>query len=329
MSIRYSVFLFLLIGLCHFSFGQNTNDTSKVKKEIYRVVKNDGTEYIGVIISDVGREVLMQTEALGKIYIPKSDIKLIKLIANEYADASKYREVGPFISRYYLTNNALPIKKGENYAMLHLYGPEVHFAVSDKMSIGVMSTWAASPIGIALKRSFKTKNENINLSVGTIMFNSGYLYTFRGWGGLHWGSITIGKPGYNITFSSGFGYVDLVENRRSNYEIGLQKLNRGSVNSIAALIPVGKKASFIFDSMISISEDRRYSSFTSYNGGQPNIITYISGTQITGLIMPGMRFQHKENRAFQVALAGVIRYTSTNNDFLSFPVPMCSWFFKF
>ena len=328
MHIKFSVIL-LLFSLANFSFGQTGEDSTAVNKGVYKIVKNDGTEYIGQIISDDGREVLIETEALGKIYIPKSDIKLIKLIAEEFVDASKYREVGPFISRYYLTNNALPIKKGENYAMLHLYGPEVHFAVSDKLSIGVMATWAASPIGIALKRSFKTKNENINLSVGTIMFNSGYLYTFRGWGGLHWGSVTIGKPGYNVTFSSGFGYVDLVENNRSRFGTGLDKLNRGSVSSIAALIPAGKKASFIFDSMISISEDRRYSYFTSYSGGQPNIQTYVSGTQITGLIMPGMRFQHKENRAFQVALAGVIRYSSTFDDFLSFPVPMCSWFFKF
>ena len=44
------------------------------------VTKHDGTEYIGVIISDDGREVLIETKALGKIYIPKSDIRSIVIV---------------------------------------------------------------------------------------------------------------------------------------------------------------------------------------------------------------------------------------------------------
>jgi hypothetical protein len=41
------------------------------------------------------------------------------------------------------------------------------------------------------------------------------------------------------------------------------------------------------------------------------------------IVMPGMRFQRTEDRAFQISLAGVI-----TEDF-SFPLPMASWFFKF
>ena len=51
------------------------SDTTK-----YLVVKNDGNEYVGLILSDDGREVLIQTTSLGKIYIPKSDIKSIRPI---------------------------------------------------------------------------------------------------------------------------------------------------------------------------------------------------------------------------------------------------------
>ena len=43
--------------------------------------------------------------------------------------------------------------------------------------------------------------------------------------------------------------------------------------------------------------------------------------------MPGMRFQKNDNRAFQIAVAGVTArqdgYTYT------FPLPLVSWFFKF
>ena len=106
------------------------------------VVKTDGMEYVGKILSDDGREILINTEALGKIYIPKSEIKLIKKIDNTNRIVhGEFRNTGPFTTRYSFTNNAHPVAKGENYALLNLYGPEVHFALSDNFSLGIMSTW--------------------------------------------------------------------------------------------------------------------------------------------------------------------------------------------
>jgi hypothetical protein len=50
--------------------------------------------------------------------------------------------------------------------------------------------------------------------------------------------------------------------------------------------------------------------------------------------MPGMRFQTKENRAFQISLAGVTVFGPALENWggpnsISFPLPMCSWFYKF
>ena len=44
-------------------------------------------------------------------------------------------------------------------------------------------------------------------------------------------------------------------------------------------------------------------------------------------LMPGMRFQKNENRAFQIAIAGVSVWDSGDN--ITFPLPLLSWFFKF
>jgi hypothetical protein len=335
---RLIFFFTIALAVVSPSYGQEDDTTKTVQK--HQIIKHDGTKYIGVILSDDGREVLIETAELGKIYIPKADIASIKKIEEvESLVTGNFREAGPFVSRYYFTNNALPIKKGDDYAMVHLYGPEVHFSVADNLSIGVMATWIASPIGVAAKYSMKTGNEKINLSLGTIMFSSGYLFQAKGWGGLHWGSCTFGVPGKNLTLSSGFGYVDLIENRRSTYETGLQQLNRGSVSSVAGIVPVGERASFIFDSMVSISERRNYQASGGYynNNGDyvGGLVTYDSGTQVSAFLMPGMRFQKYERRAFQVALAGVIHYSSigffpgASARTMTFPVPMCSWFFKF
>ena len=43
-------------------------------------------------------------------------------------------------------------------------------------------------------------------------------------------------------------------------------------------------------------------------------------------LMPGMRFQKEDNKAFQISLAGVINVHQGKTN--SFPVPMCSWLFK-
>ena len=40
--------------------------------QLYLIVKNNNVEYVCQILSDDGREVLIYTEKLGKIYIPKS-----------------------------------------------------------------------------------------------------------------------------------------------------------------------------------------------------------------------------------------------------------------
>lgn len=338
--MKHLLILFALIFLgSNISFSQDSSATRK----IYKIVKHNGTKYVGEVLSDDGREVLIVTEELGKIYIPKSDIQSMKLLeeSDQLIDGN-FREFGPFKSRYYFTNNALPITKGEDYAMIHLYGPEVHFALSDRFSLGVMATWIASPIGLAAKYSIPTNNEKLNFSIGTIMLSSGYLMNGRGWGGLHWASATLGKAGKNITVSSGFGYIDLGFTARSDYETGLNKLTPASVSSIGGILPIGEKASFIFDSMVSVSERRNYSytyGFTDLEGNYvQGIPSYVSGTEIAAFLMPGMRFQKNERRAFQVALAGVIQYSSvgfwsfsgvTAPRTRTFPVPMCSWFFKF
>ncbi|MCB9224261.1 MAG: hypothetical protein R2780_02160 [Crocinitomicaceae bacterium] len=330
-----SIILFVVVAFP--SFGQVEQDTLQEKK-LYKIVKQNGMEYVGEILSDDGREVLIVTDDLGKVYIPKADIKSMHLLEEELIISGNFREVGPFVTRYYFTNNALPITKKEHYAMIHLYGPEVHFAFTDNFSFGVMSTWIASPMGIAMKYSMKTGNKKVHLSVGSIMLSSGYLYQAKGWGGLHWGSVTYGKPGKNITFSGGYGYIDLGFNLQHENEKGWKRMKHGPVVSIAGLTPVGKKGSFIFDSMIALTEHRNYFEYNALdvNGNEVTNILKNSGTKLSVLMMPGMRFQNTDTRAFQIALAGVFEYSTNGFDYAdgsqklrTIPVPMMSWFFKF
>jgi hypothetical protein len=351
--------LFLFLGP---SYSQgNITDTST-----YVIKKSNGVEYIGKLLSDDGREVLILTEGLGKIYIPKADIVLIREISIEKEIINnEYRDKGVFTTRYQFSTNAFPIEKGENYAMVNLYGPEVHFAVSKRLSIGVMATWIASPLILAAKYTIPTKNDKLNFGFGTLLGTSGYLNQAKSFGGLHWGMVSLGNRSQNITFSLGFSYVNLGNGSERYFDqpgiypaqedvsgnkyfpspAGGIKMNirsqipSAAIIGIAGITPVGKKASFICDAMLIIGSrvTKEYYQDHLLNYDNQNQPDYLQVTQVgynstmtksTNLIlMPGMRFQKSETRAFQISLAGIIGKSNENS--YSFPIPMCSWFFKF
>ena len=364
--MRY-ILVFLLVGIFSYQLkAQVPVNSSSTDTNTYVITKSDGTEYIGKLISDDGREVLIITETLGKIYIPKSDIKsIVKVTDNKSIVRGEYYASGPFTTRHAFTTNALPIAKGENYAMINLYGPEIHFAVTDHLNIGIMSTWTASPLALALKYTIPTRFEKLNFSLGTLLGTSGYFNSFKGYGGIHFANVTYGDRKNNVTFSAGYGYTssfgtkDLIipgtytsTNGGFNYSYGTYSpgITKGPILSIAGIVKVGAKVSFVFDSMLgsfgrTTSNNEMGVTVTiseatppDFNNGiyqQSVSITNVNSLKLYALfLMPGMRFQTKENRAFQISLAGVTVFGPALENWggpnsISFPLPMCSWFYKF
>lgn len=344
-----AIILFFMLFVSVFASSQvNQTDTNT-----YVIKKNNGTEYIGKIISDDGREVLIATKELGNIYIPKADITSIKVVNIEKEMVNNvYRGKGVFTTRYQFSTNAFPLEKDENYGMINLYGPEVHFAINKRISIGLMASWIASPLVLAVKYTIPTSNEKINFGFGTLLGTSGYLNQAKGFGGLHWGMVTFGDRTKNVTLSLGYSFFKAGLPRydvfyqpgsysinQSYYSNIMEKVNSplivAPVFGIAGITPVGKKASFILDAMFILgktSGEQEQDIVTYYDTqGQPsyNVVSElrsVTNPRINFVFMPGMRFQKSETKAFQVSLAGIIGY----EDYLySFPVPMCSWFFKF
>ena len=325
-------------------------------QKLHVIIKNDGTEYIGVLLKDDGREVLIQTDNMGKLYIPKWDIKSMKLVSDaeneiKYGD---YWADGPFTTRYSFTTNALPIKKGESYAMLHLFGPEVHFALLDNFSMGLMTTWIGAPLGLALKYSIKTKNEKVNFGLGTILGSASYLNNGVGYGGLHWATLTYGTREQNISVSAGYMYINLgrddvakngtytsidsgatyVSQEGTIYDSyeAWHNIKPGIQNapsfSIAAISKVGAKASIIFDAMVFIGKTEIVSEERDRTPAKEiYTVSSKSAAFTTVFMMPGMRFQKTEKKAFQISLAGW--FDNTDGELTSFPMPMVSWFYKF
>ena len=394
--IKKIIFIvFCLSIITHSTIISQEIDTVKSKK-IFLITKSDGGEFIGEIISDDGRELLLLTTNIGKIYINKSDISNITAVDEDINNkiGGEYRSEGPFTTRYFFTNNSLPIKKNEHYAMIQLYGPEIHFSVTDKLSLGIMASWIGSPIALASKLCLYSKN-NTHISLGNILGNSGYLYQGNVFGGLHWLTITKGDRLKNFSFSAGYGYIldkknnilgDLgqssfyqsyspnekyyiprngsvddhykfwaLENKliSEGYspfgQIAYKRIEGAYILSFAGIVPVGKKASFIFDSMLFLNQKNGVLQYEDHDlTVEWEYTDYISGTEVTVegagtytvgvngkagkkenifnttlLFMPSFRINKSYDKAFQISLAGVI--TKDN----SFPIPTVSWLRKF
>jgi len=369
-----SLILILFLVASKSANGQIQTDTLW-KDKLCVITLKDKREYVGYVLSDDGREILIQTDKLGKIYIPKYEvITIIPIHDRKEIVFGEFQSEGPFTTRYAFTTNALPIKRGENYAMINLYGPEVHFAVRNNWNVGIMTTWIASPMILSTKYSFKTKNEKLNFSLGALVGTSGYLNVFRGYGGLYFANFSVGSRKKNFTLAGGYAHLTTgfetdvwpegtyINNDAYWTGNGISSVSKntpmlaGPIVSIAGITPVGAKASLVFDSMFGLFSSSRYNRITTtelvapvdgyYDPNPP--YSYIQGTpgtyshaiekvptsQLALFIMPGMRFQTKEKRAFQISLAGVAVFRQKGyEDFadksFSFPIPMCSWFFKF
>jgi len=266
----------------------SAGDTSK----IFIVEKNDGAEYIGKIILQDEREVLVETKKLGRIYIPRHEIKSIKEIEN--VKLSKDGDVildEVFASRYFIATNGLPSKKGDSYIQWNLYGPDFQFGVAENLNLGIMTTWFGVPI-IGSARYSIPLGDNLNLGVGSLLGTGS-------WAQLDWGlalpfaCITIGSKKSNITLTGGYGLSFSKDN--SDGQLLL---------SIAGITKLGEKISLVFDSFI-----------------VPNIGTDNNNFSI---LIPGIRWQADNKRAFQFGFAGLMM----NGELAPFPLPMIQWYRK-
>ncbi|MCB0734201.1 MAG: hypothetical protein H6608_12020 [Flavobacteriales bacterium] len=214
-------------------------DSSRKDTTTYDVViKNDGVEFTGHIVSQDAREVVIETKNMGLVAIPKHEIKTIKKVKASEIDKASGRLLNDrFASRYFLTANGLPIEKGESYVQWTLAGPDIEFAVGKRFGVGVMTSWLGVPLIGSAKYSFPV-SKNFNIGVGALVGSMTWTNITQG-GVLPYTSLTLGNRQRNLNFS--VGHATLFS----------EGTTEGSgLYSIAAMTSMGPKVSFVFDSFI-------------------------------------------------------------------------------
>jgi hypothetical protein len=283
-----------IVLLLSLAFGQESHaqyDTTKVVK-MHVVIKNDGTEFMGRILSQDAREVLINTDKLGDVIIPKHEIKEIKeLKPGDVNRSGEYVAAELFATRYFYTTNGLSIKKGENYIQWNLFGPDIQFGMADNFTLGVMTSWIAIPIIGTAKYSFELTDQ-VHLGVGTLLGTGSWINPGFGFA-LPFGALTIGDDKVNINLMG--GYASVFGNGSSS--------GGTAVYSVGGLLKASKKVSVVFDSFI-------FPRQTGASGG--------------AILIPGVRVQTDKNKAFQFGFGGVI----SGKEALPIPIPMVQWYRK-
>ena len=264
-----SLFIVLILtSSCLIIAAQDTTKVTSQLKKTFVITKNDGTEYTGLIITQDEREVLIETKELGRLYIPKHEIKSIRELTPADVKSGILPGNNIFSSRYFLTTNGLRMRKGDSYALFNYWGPEIQYSVADGFTLGAMSTWIAMPLIISAKTSFSA-NDNLHFGFGLL---AGTL-SWAKWstvGALPYAAVTLGNSKNNFSISGGYAMVSS-EGSSEN----------APLLSIGCLLRITDKVSFVGDSFIYMKKG----SFA--------------------IIVPGIRVSRKPERAFQIGLAAI------------------------
>ncbi len=320
--------------------------------KIYTVTQKNGEVLVGEILSDDGREILINTESIGKIYINKYQIKTIELISkpqekdkikvkergdenqeiikNENLDNSLDSTSNVFSNKYFINSNALPLKKAENYSTYYLLAFDMHFAVSKRLSLGITSSILACPIGITSKFILKQSNKNfVALQIGAA--SSTFLLKGKAFGGMFKAIYTRGDNLNNFSLAGGFEFISNFSNKTfvSIYEPSSAYTYIPAITfSIGGIKTIGKKTSFVFDSQITENKITKTLSSISGYTAEGNVV-YKEEELLNSniLIFPGLRFQKSEDKAFQFNVG--CNFNLNRNSKIMFPFPTLSWYRKF
>ena len=311
--------LTLLLFLVNwFGFTQNlqgqTADTTLVQLN-----KTEGGYLIGKIIYQDTREVFFQTQDGRNIYVPQHTISSIQPL-NSTSDISEQHSFrSNFSTRYFITTNGLSLKKGENYVLWNLYGPDFQFGIRDNFSFGILTSWLGIPVIATLKKSFPL-GKNLHAAIGGLFGTGSWVLPEIG-GALPFGSLTLGNSTNNLTFSGGYGAI-WAEN----------ELQGRALSSIAGTIRLSDKFSLVFDSFILFEGRGRYvtNNFEEYilnpvTGEYEWIYKEIESFERPAgiaIVIPGIRWHQGPGKSFQFGFSALI----TDGEAIPLPIPMVQWF---
>jgi hypothetical protein len=205
-KIRLVFVLFLFSSFA--GFTQESADTLK-----WHIIETrDGNTFVGVILSDTGDTLIVKTEKLGLLHIPRTDIHSEKELKSVSKTKGQYWLPNPQSSRYFWAPNGYGLKKGEAYFQnIWVMYNQVSVGLSDYFSIGggvvplFLFPEGVTPVWIVPKLSIPISKEKINLGAGA--FLGTVIGESTGVFGLLYGTSTFGSRDKNVSIGMAYGFA--------------------------------------------------------------------------------------------------------------------------
>jgi hypothetical protein len=319
------------------SYAQVAVDSTGV---VHKIIKQNGASFTGKILSEDAREILLDSREMGLVYIPRHEVDQII----EVREGERHTNGDLFATRYFLTTNGFPVKKGDNYVQWNLFGPDFQFGIADHFGVGIMTSWVGMPI-IGTAKYSATLGKNLHGGLGFLGGTGSWAFPEFGLA-LPFGFLTVGNKYNNLNVSAGYGllFQETTEttftilNVPSDYHTNSFTSVSNDINdtegrflwSVAGMFRLNSKFSFVFDSFFMVrGKDRERQELIETYDNIKNLGTYSIKTEVVKaeplfVLAPGLRFQANERSSFQFGFIGL----HFDGEFVQVPIPMIQWFRK-
>lgn len=102
-----------------------------------RITMNDGSVYLGEIISLQEGIIRLKTQNLGTLQVPTINMERIEDLTGDKMHKGQYWFENPSYNRYFLGQSAQPLRKGEGYYQnIWVFFNSAHYGITKNISIG-------------------------------------------------------------------------------------------------------------------------------------------------------------------------------------------------
>ena len=238
--MRFASFVLIvcLSALCQTALSQEMRRA--------QVQTSEDRTFIGYIQSESPQEVILLTESLGEVAIPKMNILSITDIAEGEVVSNEGKNAQP--SRYFFAPSGFQLPKGEGYYQnTLLFYNQFSYGISDHVTVGVP---IVSPFlgGISVKvgtqlGSANDEGHSLQSSAGVL-----YLVPITGntgiGGGIAFANLSYGDENNNITFGLGQAFA--------NNGSDIQDLSESPLINLGGMLKVGRRKWLMSENYVSL-----------------------------------------------------------------------------
>jgi hypothetical protein len=172
----------------------------------------DGNTFIGRVVKIDDDKIVLRSNNLGDLNIPRRNIRNITPIDQKKMVAGNYWYDSPIDVRYFFNSNAYGIRKGEGYYQnTWVFLNQVAYGVTNNITIGggfiplFLFGGSPTPVWATVKGSIPIKKDKFNLGVGglfaTVIGEEDASF------GILYGNATVGSRDRNFNIGLGYGYA--------------------------------------------------------------------------------------------------------------------------